>query len=843
MRRTLERELQKKKANNIYAFSTFLYIRNRFKGGLLESKKAPALQKSSTAWSKYTQNPWTYVTAMAVIVIIVFSGFLFSDNMLYSSDQIGGLDSKVFMRTSLDVHHQFPFWFSSRLGGMPTIDAMFGDAFYLPSMIMNALLPVHRAIGLKMILHIFLAGLFFFLMLYKGFRLSAPLAFIGGVFYMLNPEFFSHIYPGHDGKMYVIAIVPFIVWQLKVLADAPKLLNATLLGLGIGMALLTSHVQLTYFVLWGLFFYIVFAVVRFIQRKDNAGALKLAGFFCLAVAIGIAIGFIAFFPSFMYVREAFSVRGVDRGFDYAASWSLHWPELFSLWVPEFGNTLDYYWGGNPFKLNSEYAGGIVLLLAGLAVAWKPKPWRFFWAGVAAFAALYSMGAHTPVFHICYAIVPGVKKFRACSMIMFWFSFSTILLALLFLKDLTSEGFGKIAEKKKKQLTKGLLIAMACLGGVALLFSLKDVISGILPFIAMLDSQKRPAFDANFSRNFVPMLWLWVFFAIGTLAMVLAVLHGKMKPSAAIGIIFVIGVIDVLRVDAQFIKIIDPRPYFYTEPALVKLQDEMKKEPFRVFTLPGTLPQNGEGVHGLEGVGGFHDNELHWYREFRGDQQDRNFFENLLGFTPDGQAYLKAEELDKGNAFLGLGNVKYLLGRNGQDLVVIENKNALGRVSFVPKYVVLDSTQIVPALQKNGYNYRTTVGLLAAPANFRASVISDSLALLLPSLGAEWQRYTSNDRKVKVTVPDDGFLRISEVYYPGWRIFIDGKRVPVMRADLAWMAVPITKGDHIVQMSISSLFFGKAIWISGVMISLLLIYWVGMFCLAGKRAKPVIAKAA
>ena len=33
---------------------------------------------------------------------------------------------------------------------------------------------------------------------------------------------------------------------------------------------------------------------------------------------------------------------------------------------------------------------------------------------------------------------------------------------------------------------------------------------------------------------------------------------------------------------------------------------------------------------------------------------------MLGFTKEGQAYLKAEEIDKGNAFLDIANVKYLL---------------------------------------------------------------------------------------------------------------------------------------------------------------------------------------
>ena len=375
----------------------------------MEKTNVPVDKKSNSPWSKYAQKSWMYVAALALIVIVIFSGFLFSDKMLFCSDQLSGLDSRVFFRNSVIVHHQFPFWLSPRLGGMPTIDALFGDAFYIPSMIMNVIFPVHRAIGLKMILHVFLAGLFFFLMLRRGFKVPAPLAFIGAVFYMLNPEFFSHIYPGHDGKMYVIAWLPFTVWRLKALADKASFLNASLCGLGIGISLLTSHIQMTYFVLWGLFFYGVFFAVRKALRRDNGTALRFGAYFCLAVVIGLAIGFIQLYPSLMYVRDAFSVRGMDRGFDYAASWSLHWPEFFSLWVPEFGNTLDYYWGGNAFKLNSEYAGGIVLLLAIIAVVWKSRPWRWFWLGVAAFSVLYALGAHTPVFRIAYAIVPGVKN--------------------------------------------------------------------------------------------------------------------------------------------------------------------------------------------------------------------------------------------------------------------------------------------------------------------------------------------------------------------------------------------------------------------------------------------------
>jgi hypothetical protein len=787
-----------------------------------ESVNNPA-EKKTALW----QNPWLYIAGLAVLVVIVFAGFFFSDKMLLSSDQLNGLDGRVFYKTSLVKHHQFPFWLNPRLGGMPTNDALFGDAFYPISFVMGLLFPVDRAIGLKMILHIFLAGLFFFLMLRRGFKVSLPLAFIGGALYMLNPEFFSHIYPGHDGKMFVIAWLPFIVWRLKLLADNATIFNMTLLGLGIGMSILTSHIQMTYFVLWGVFGYGVLFVIRAIRKKEHGKAFKFSAYFVLAIMAGLALGLIQLFPSMMYVQNSFSVRGVDRGFEYAASWSLHWPEFLSLWVPEFGNTLDYYWGGNPFKLNSEYTGGLVLLLAVLAVAWKSRPWRWFWLGVAAFAALYSLGAHTPVFHLAYAIVPGVKKFRACSMIMFWFSFSTILLAMLFLKDMLKAGFAAGDPQKKAKRTKALLIAIASLFVIALLFSIKDVVAGVLPFIGGLDSEKRRVFDANFSRNFVPMLWVWFFFSAAALGLVVAVLHGKIKPSVAVGIIFVLALIDVLRVNVQFIKLIDSRPYFAVNDVIRKLQSEMTDSPFRVFPLPGSLSQNGAGIYGLESIDGFHDNELRWYREFRGDQQSSNYFDRILGFTPNGEAYLKAEQIDKGNAFLDIANVRYLLVRNGNELLPIENKNALGRVSFATNFIILDSSKISSALRSNGYDYRNTIALMKQPSVIFSEVQRDSLAQNVPPLSVTWKRYSPNDRVVKVTAPANGYLRISEVYYPGWKMFVDGKESPLYRADLAWMAIPLTKGEHLVEMKPHSLDFAKAAWITFPLTILLCLYWLAV----------------
>jgi hypothetical protein len=797
-------------------------------------------ENNGLARTSLFSNDLLYVGILAVLVVIVFTPFLFSDKMLFGSDTMGGLDSRVFLKTSIEKYHQFPMWFSSRLGGMPSIDALFGDAMYAPTLAVNAIQPISRALGLRLVLHVFLAGLFFFLLLRKGFKMPAFVACVGGALYMLNPEFFSHVYPGHDGKMFVIAWLPFVMWRMKTLIETPNLLNSTLLALGVAMCMFTSQIQMCYFMMWGIFLYWLVAVVlSWTKEKKAVPLLKMSGFLCLAIILGMGLSLIQFLPPFMFVRDAFSVRGVDRGFEYAASWSLHWPEVFSLWVPEFGGfdigDIQTYWSENPFKLNTEYGGAIALLFAVLAIVQKPKPWRIFWGAVAALSLLYSLGAHTPVFYAAYYLIPGVKKFRAASMLMFWFSFATVLLSSLFLKDVMAGYFDGLSEAIKKKWGKRLLIALGSITVLAALFSLKGFVVGLMNVLttSLSDTQKFEIFDRNFAKNFVPFLWVWWLFAGATLMLLWGVIFNKVGKHAFLIAVAAVALIDVARVDAHFVTTVNPKPYFYAEQAVVDLQNEMKQEPFRCFALPGSLPKGGEGILGLEGVGGFHDNELRWYREFRGDQQDRNYFTNLLGVMQDGRPYLKPDMLGKGNAFLNIANAKYYLIRQGETLYKIPNEGALKRISYVPGYVVMDSARIEDALKNGGYDYRSVVALLQEPTQ-KPAPRADSLPAGQASVN--WISYTPNYRKAEVSVKDDGFLRVSEVYYPGWKILVDRKPVPVYRSDLAWMAVNITKGEHVVEMIPQSLYLKKAEIVSWPLIILLGLYWIGIGVAKSLRKK-------
>jgi len=124
-------------------------------------------------------------------------------------------------------------------------------------------------------------------------------------------------------------------------------------------------------------------------------------------------------------------------------------------------------------------------------------------------------------------------------------------------------------------------------------------------------------------------------------------------------------------------------------------------------------------------------------------------------------------------------------------LLIELKDYLPKASFVPHMEILPTPQEVSRrLNAPDWNPRHTLlvtadvavvaGLTAAPPSTRRGTVR-----LL--------RYENNRIEVEAQTDTGGYLLINDRYEPAWRAWIDGKPVPVFRANLILRGIPLPAG--------------------------------------------------
>ena len=403
------------------------------------------------------------------ILLIVFRGFAFDESQLMlNSDQLNGIGSRILRAENAIVTE----WDDSRLGGVPTIDALFADAYH-PLVWTQFLMDPARAVGFKFILTVWVAFMSAMLLAWNltGNRWWGALL---GFLYAFSPEYFTYIYGGHDGKMMVFAIAPLALLAIRKVVRNGSLPYLIVLALSIAWMILGSHLQLTYLFVWGAGFYTLYEAAFHCPTFATRG--KRVGLAAAGLAFGLALACFQLVPPYLYTTTQ-SVRGEGdhTNYGHAVSWSLHQEELAQMLLPGFigvdvydqdsqsgdlkGSSFvnvsmneyrkmaeagskgsPFYWGHNSFKLDHNNAGALLTFLGFLCLFLPGKRrWATFWAVGAVVALSYGMGAHSPLFKLWYAILPGVKNFRAPGMAMFWLPLLLVMMAGPVLRAIGGKG--------------------------------------------------------------------------------------------------------------------------------------------------------------------------------------------------------------------------------------------------------------------------------------------------------------------------------------------------------------------------------------------------------------------
>ena len=167
----------------------------------------------------------------------------------------------------------------------------------------------------------------------------------------------------------------------------------------------------------------------------------------------------------------------------------------------------------------------------------------------------------------------------------------------------------------------------------------------------------------------------------------------------------------------------------------------------------------------------------------------------------------------------------------------ENPLAGFRAPALPRVFWTGSWEVAPDAEVTGPLLRAAGGELAVLAEPPAGLPPPG-APQAP-VAAEGIRVDGPSLEATVVAPRDGLAVILDPFYPGWTATVDGKPAPILRADFAFQAVPVTAGRHELRLTYRNR------WVTlGAAASLLtLAVLVGALALRSRRVRREMPPAA
>lgn len=779
----------------------------------------------------------TYALATLALAYPALSGqFLVNP---HSDQYIAGYAFRDFAAQALRAGQGIPHWNPFMFGGLPYVAAMHGDIYY-PTALLRLIMPTDAGMTWGFVVHLFLSGLFTYVFL-RAWGLAFFSSLVGGIAYMLGGPIASYASPGHDGKLFLGALLPLALWLLVRGIRDGRNWTWGAFAITIGLGWLSPHPQLLEYLLLTCGSFALLLAFGSDSRGlplDRRAAFQRLAFALGAVLIGTAIGAIQYLPVREYV--AWSPRAAGHDYATATSYSFPLIELVNMYVPQFTGILDKYWGQNGIHLHSEYIGGPVLLLATAAFGGSTrKNFRRFWLGTLIVSLLWMLGGSTPFFQIIYALVPGTKFFRAPSTMIYIFSFAMSVLAALGAERVLASQVSR--NTVYGWLGFGTLLALLASAGLLSAFA-----EGSARAVGVTMAEQR-GFDPSQASTFMAqraasnssdlLLGAWrslVFLALVAFG-VIAYMRGRLgSRTFGMALVALVG-LDLWTIARQYWLFSAPASVLYaSDPAVEFLKHE--QQPGRVLVRAlsdsglvhpdpyyGTDSQGkGTGlmVHGIRSVTGYHGNELGRY--------DSIIETVLAGNAPATMSpgFWKHENVRYlyTNVAIADTQVKRLVG---------PVKNSAGSTVYLYR---------LPG--ENPYAW-LAAGKTTAPDSallpvildprfdpLRLAVFSDTGLLKvtpptgLPtplSISATTSNYAPGQASITLSAPapEGATLVVSENYFPGWHAVVDGTQQLVYRADFNLIGVPLPPGARRIELSFrdAAVGAGKGITLGAVLLAM------------------------
>ena len=723
--------------------------------------------------------PWQAIGVLALLVVVFFREILSGTAFLWEDFLYFSYPVRNFAATSVAMG-SLPLWNPYTFNGMPFLADIQTTVFYLPCMLLSLFTAGGRlsfySLEFMVIAHYVLAGASMFY-LARSFGLRSFPALFAGAAYMLSG--FMIVHAIHQQIITMVAWYPLILLFFRNALARREWLWVFLTALVLGHSILAGYPQLSLYLYFFLFVYFLFELLttyhgRELYSRPALMTMVRAG---IIIVLSVALAMIQLLPT--YEISSLSQRA-QITYEKATEGTLAWVQLLTLCFPKLfgtaGATGYNYWGPGTYWYFWEtciYLGALPLLLTVLSASLlkRNKYVVFFW-GYALFSLVFALGNNLFVHRLFYDFVPGFSTFRNPARMAIFLTFATALLSGFALNWL-------FHEERDTRSNKLLLMLLGGALGTGLLIWLL-VLSGSIPGSITSLRNAQQIISVVRKDAFISMLILAV-----SAALLFALIRGAGVRGVRYALIPLFFLDMFLFGTAQNNSTTDPTDYFGRTEALVRFfKEQGQSEIFRVNT------RNSQGMIMDRNQG----------------MIDRVFM--MEGYTPLALQRTYAPLPD--SQTFDLLNVKYktVTDEKARGLALAANETYFPRAFFLYKtHVVHGDQELVSYLKSPAFDHRTTAVLEKDPGFALAPAPGE------PHWSARITGYENNKIDLDLSTDRDGLLVLSEIYYPGWKAYIDGKETEVYCTDYNLRGVFVPQGSHKAIIRFEPASFTRGLWTS------------------------------
>ena len=791
---------------------------------------------------------WALVSVLAATIPV--AGVFTLSQVFYLRDLTLAFRSRFLFLRHTVFSGVWPLWDPYAGNGQAAVNDALYQLFHLPSLALRLLLPEIPAYNFWIALPVPLAALGAYIFLRS--KVSPPAAAAGAIaFAAAGPVVSTTNFPNMSWS---VAAVPFVFWTLERVFARRTPGSVAWLAIAVACQALAGEP-----VTLGTTLAIAAAYAALPERRWRDP--RLVALCAIGLTTGVLLSAIQYVPMMLATRR--SMRGAFAVTDF---WAFHPLALAELVVPQFYG--DYFtsqlqqltWmvalnsGREPFYYTMYI--GVPVVLAAAVAAMSRRPGTVFWTCTVVACGIASLGEHTPIYPVLTTVLPLLRGFR--------FPVKYLSVAAFGIATLAAMTVQWLLDRNVPRRPLRVVVTAACVAGIAaygivawLLLAPGLPIRGFYELAAwvgvpspiqgaeFLIFRARPLFTSLFIKLLAGAFLLWI--AAST----------RPERRFALAAFVALGAVDLVFANAG------------VNPTI----------PVKALDTPAWIHQIPEGLHERVYVGG----RLEGWVDMT-DIDAPKYALDIDGFTELENRYVV---LNQFMFYPSAYRVRESLSHDLPLLWPLEHAHAVGRFTAAnreerlrflervgTRYVALPTPPLrgavplagfVGAEQQHLYDFR--------PAARRAYIVPEALrgpnvrwqieglfqARFDPSSGvlvsetppppsgtpgpgvpasATFEEDGINRVIVRAGLPADGYLALLDTYDQNWKVDVDGRPAPLMRANGLFRAVHLASGTHVVTFT-----YRPAPFYLGAAITGAAALGLALWCAADARRRRAAGRAA